>query len=363
MTVRSRTWTVASPGTAAALVRPPGDTERPTISEASSVSVDVGSALPTTLPRRMTVIRSATARTSRSLCVMKTIDVPDSLSWRMIAISSSVSCGVSTAVGSSRMRTLACRDSALMISTRCWTPTGRSSMYASGSTWNPNRSEISLTRRRASARSMQPAAADGLVAEHHVLRDGEHRDEHEVLVDHADAGGHRVAGAGERHGRVVDEDLAAVGVVQPVEHVHQRALAGAVLPEQRVDLARLDDEVDVVVGDQRPEGLGDALQLQLHRSSPSTSRLSSDTIHRPREVGAGQADGPGRWARAVVLRSVRQITSGRRRTPPSMSPEMIDALSSSSFVDDVGGDLRLEVVERRQAEALVLQRADVRRRS
>ena len=78
------------------------------MSEASSVSVDVGSALPTTLPRRMTVIRSATARTSRSLWVMKTIDVPDSLSCRMITISSSVSCGVSTAVGSSRMRTLAC---------------------------------------------------------------------------------------------------------------------------------------------------------------------------------------------------------------------------------------------------------------
>ena len=127
MTVRLRTWTVASPGTAAVRATP-RSTERPTMSEASSVSGDVGSALPTTLPRRMTVIRSATARTSRSLCVMKTIDVPDSLSWRMIAISSSVSCGVSTAVGSSRMRTLACRDSALMISTRCWTPTGRSSM-------------------------------------------------------------------------------------------------------------------------------------------------------------------------------------------------------------------------------------------
>src|SRR3712207_7849753 len=29
-----------------------------------------------------------------------------------------------------------------------------------------------------------------LVAEHDVLRDGEDGDEHEVLVDHADAGGH-----------------------------------------------------------------------------------------------------------------------------------------------------------------------------
>ena len=74
---------------------------------------------------------------------MKTIAVPASLSWRMISISSSVSCGVSTAVGSSKTSTWASRESALMISTRCCTPTGRSSTSASGSTWKPNRSEIS----------------------------------------------------------------------------------------------------------------------------------------------------------------------------------------------------------------------------
>ena len=51
-------------------------------------------------------MRSATSRTSRSLWVMKTIEVPDSLSWRMMPISSSVSCGVSTAVGSSKTSTL-----------------------------------------------------------------------------------------------------------------------------------------------------------------------------------------------------------------------------------------------------------------
>ncbi len=51
-------------------------TGRPTIIEASSAEDAVGLASPTTLPRRITVIRSATARTSRSLWVMKTIDVP-----------------------------------------------------------------------------------------------------------------------------------------------------------------------------------------------------------------------------------------------------------------------------------------------
>ena len=38
----------------------------------------------------------------------------------------------------------------------------------------------------------------------------------------------------------VEQDLALVGLVQPEEHVHQRRLAGAVLPEEGVDLARLE---------------------------------------------------------------------------------------------------------------------------
>ena len=94
-------------------------TSRPTICEARDASESFGEACPTTRPRRITVISSATARTSRSLWVMKTIEVPESASWRMIAMSSSVSCGVSTAVGSSRISTFAWRDRALTISTRC----------------------------------------------------------------------------------------------------------------------------------------------------------------------------------------------------------------------------------------------------
>ena len=101
---------------------------------ASSVSESVGSAEPTTFPRRMTVIRSATALISRSLWLIITTDRPLALSCRMISSSSSVSCGVSTAVGSSRMRIWASLTRALMISTRCCTPTGRSSTRASGST-------------------------------------------------------------------------------------------------------------------------------------------------------------------------------------------------------------------------------------
>ena len=65
------------------------------------------------------------------------LDVPPSRKARMTRMRSSVSCGVSTAVGSSRMSTWASRLSALMISTRCWTPTGSSSIRLSGSTASP----------------------------------------------------------------------------------------------------------------------------------------------------------------------------------------------------------------------------------
>ena len=130
-----------------------------------------------------------------------------------------------------------------------------------------------LPHLRASGVDVEHTGEPGLLmAEHDVLGDGEDGDEHEVLVHHADAGGHRVAGAGEVLDDVVEQDLALVGLVQPVEHVHQRRLAGAVLTEQGVDLAGLHGEVDVVVRDQRAEPLGDATKFKLHAVHPSYSR-------------------------------------------------------------------------------------------
>ena len=62
-----------------------------------------------TLPLRITVMRSAISMTSRSLWEMKITDVPSAFSSRRMPKSSVVSWGVSTAVGSSRMSTLAPR--------------------------------------------------------------------------------------------------------------------------------------------------------------------------------------------------------------------------------------------------------------
>ena len=60
----------------------------------------------------------------------------------------------------------------------------------------------------------------------------------------------------------VHADLALVRVVEPVEDVHERRLAGAVLAEERVHLALRELEVDVVVRDDAREPLRDAAELE-----------------------------------------------------------------------------------------------------
>jgi len=126
--------------------------------------------------------------------------------------------------------------------------------------WDPEPAQVKLGRG-------QPAHRLG--AERDVLGHGEDRHQHEVLVHHADLGPDRVPGRVDRDRLVVEQDLALVGLDQPVEHVHQRGLARAVLAEQSADLAGLDDQVDVVVGDEAAEALRDPAQLKLHWQPPS----------------------------------------------------------------------------------------------
>ena len=95
-------------------------------------------------------------------------------------------------------------------------------------------------------------------------------------------------------GHAVDEDLALVRLQQAVELVHQGGLAGAVLAEQGVDLAGLDGQVDVVVGHQVAEALGDAAQFESQRNlldRRAGDRWTRDgrAAARPRVVTRGRA--------------------------------------------------------------------------
>ena len=101
---------------------------------------------------------------------------------------------------------------------------------------------------------MQPLRTEGDVLEH-----GEVVGEHEVLEDHADSGLDGVGGRPEHDLGAVDLDRAGVGLLHAVQDLHQGRLAGAVLPDDRVDGAVRDIDVDVVVGDDAGEALADAV--------------------------------------------------------------------------------------------------------
>ena len=93
-------------------------------------------------------MRSATAITSCSLCVITITQWPSRAMSRSVSKSCSASCGVSTAVGSSRTRMREPRKTAFMISTRCCSPTESCQMRASGSTPMRRASDTSCTWRR-----------------------------------------------------------------------------------------------------------------------------------------------------------------------------------------------------------------------
>ena len=106
-----------------------------------------------------------------------------------------------------------------------------------------------------------------------VLGHGHHRDEHEVLVHHADPLGDGIVRTADVDFFAVQEDLAFIGPVETVEDVHQGGLAGAVLAEKTVNLALMQLKADVIVGQDAGEALGDALHFesQRHASPPGRS--------------------------------------------------------------------------------------------
>jgi hypothetical protein len=134
-----------------------------------------------------------------------------------------------------------------------------------------------------------------------------------VLVHHADAGRHGVAGAVEVLHLIVEEHLALVGLVEAVEHVHQRRLACAVLAEKGVDLAGLYGEVDVIVGDQAAESLRDAAKFELHVPDPSDRAASvGDAAQMLKWSDAARSD----VASCAPSRIHTPDRGGRLRRPP-----------------------------------------------
>jgi hypothetical protein len=103
--------------------------------------------------------------------------------------------------------------------------------------------------------------------------------EAEVLVHHADPCLDSVARCLERDGLAMHLELPLVGAIEPREDVRERALAGAVLSEQGVDLTLERLEVDAVVRHDAGEPLGDATARD-RRARPTISYTSRSGFRR-----------------------------------------------------------------------------------
>jgi hypothetical protein len=78
-----------------------------------------------------------------------------------------------------------------------------------------------------------------------------------MLEHHGHAQRTRLVGCAHPHRLAVDEHLAAVGAHRAVDDLHEGGLAGAVLAEHRVDLARCHRQRHAVVGEDPGVALGD----------------------------------------------------------------------------------------------------------
>ena len=88
----------------------------------------------------------------------------------------------------------------------------------------------------------------------------------------------------------VDHDASVVGRIHPVEDAHQRGLAGPVLADERVDLARPELQGDVVVRQHTGEPFGDVLEDDEGRGAARPAPPSS-TIVDPVDPSSGRLGG------------------------------------------------------------------------
>ena len=228
-------------------------------------------------------MRSATSKTSTRLCETSTTASPCSARRLTRSSTCRVCATPSAAVGSSRKTTRLFHITARATATDCRCPP---ESVATG--WRTERivvtasdSSVSVVRCSIAA-SLQPEQpVVRLAAEVHVLDDVEVVAEREILVDDLDPELGRVLRAVDRDPLAVEEDLAAVDRVDAGDALDQRRLAGAVVADERHDLAVAHLEVDVVERLHRAEVLRDAAQLERRGGGGAHARFLPRLRARP----------------------------------------------------------------------------------
>ena len=208
--------------------------------------------------------------------------MPSPRSRRISANRCSTSSRCRLLVGSSISTMRACDATARQISTTCCAAIGSAPTSRSGRSSGCEKLLEHVERECLGLRAAEEAAPRRLPAEQDVLGDRQVRAERQLLVDQRDAALARLV----RRRRTVrlarQPHLALVGLQRPGKHVHQRALAGAVLADERVDLAGLERKRHAVERDGRPEALADAVETRAGSSSPSRPPRDSTARRAPR---------------------------------------------------------------------------------
>ena len=86
-----------------------------------------------------------------------------------------------------------------------------------------------------------------------------------MLVDHADTERNRIVRRFDVTYLAVDENLAAIGGVKAVSDAHRRRLPSAVLADDGMDRPRLNDDIDVIVGEYVAEPFCDLSEFEHER--------------------------------------------------------------------------------------------------
>ena len=103
---------------------------------------------------------------------------------------------------------------------------------------------------------------DHFVAKDDVFGDGQGRYQHEMLMDHAEPAFDGVVGTVDLDDVAVEQNLAFIGAIEPVQHVHQGRFAGAVFAQKRMNLTCFEGEIDGVCGGNPREAFGEVTHFE-----------------------------------------------------------------------------------------------------
>jgi hypothetical protein len=153
------------------------------------------------------------------------------------------------------IRIRASLDSALAISTSCWSAID---LHA-----EPGEEPRGVGVHRPPVDLVQPGQR--LVAHRDVLGHRQIGEQRRLLVDHRDAGRLGVGRSVELDVRAAHPQRAGVRAVHAGQHLDDRRLAGAVLTDQRMRLAGVEREADALHRRHCAEGLGHVVHLEQSR--------------------------------------------------------------------------------------------------